>query len=201
VDPSCGGEEVEVSLLSGKFYKNCEASSQFAGGLYDCQYAFSGKMMDEPNQIWASNGEGVSAWIQVNFKGPVQVTSIQYLNKANPGERNKAITIRFSDGSHSQVQLRNTQNIVPLEVQPTITKSVRFTIDQVYSSINNGGAFKIMGVPCLEEEGIVHKEQSNKIKLKCHHNIANNDAIQKRNYAVGDEFIAYCSDSCVGQQD
>lgn len=40
-EPSCGGEEVSVSNPDGDHFSNCEASSSFPGGEFDCQYAFS----------------------------------------------------------------------------------------------------------------------------------------------------------------
>ena len=41
--------------------------------MYNCEYAFNGKMIDKPYSIWASNNEGVGAWIQINFKSDYQV--------------------------------------------------------------------------------------------------------------------------------
>jgi hypothetical protein len=37
--------------------------------------------------------------------------------------------------------------------------------------------------------------------LKCNHNLSNNDEIQKRSFAVGDEFLVNCMDSCASEID
>jgi len=166
-EPSCGGEEVIVSDPDGSHFGFCEASSSFPGGEYDCQYAFSKKMEDAPFAMWVTNGEGVSAWLELTFKFFVQITAIEFRNRVNPGERAKSISMKFSDGSTVTNSLRNTPSPIPLKLKATTTKSVKFTIESVYSTINNGGAFNIMGVPCMEEEGISQREQSGKIKLKC----------------------------------
>lgn len=62
-EPSCGGLEENISLPEGSLYKDCEASSQFPTGEFDCNFAFSGKMEDSPFGMWASNGEGIAAWV------------------------------------------------------------------------------------------------------------------------------------------
>lgn len=77
------------------------------------------------------------------------------MNRVNPGERAKTIKIEFSNGSHEIHHVRNSPLEVFFKVNPTTTTSVRFTIDAVFSTINNGGAFNIYGVPCIEPEGVV----------------------------------------------
>jgi len=68
---SCGGDKVNLSLLSGPYYKTCEASSSFPNKEYECEGAFNGKMLDAPFDMWASDGEGVAAWIKIEFKQSV----------------------------------------------------------------------------------------------------------------------------------
>lgn len=58
-----------------------------------------------------------------------------------------------------------------------ITTSVKFSFESVYSTINNGGAFDIFGIPCIEPEAIINDKQSEKIILKCNHNFVNQDVI------------------------
>jgi len=68
VEKSCGGEESNISDVTGKYYKTCVASSEHPEGKFNCDNGLNGKMEDQPFAMWASNGEGVSAWIKVIFK-------------------------------------------------------------------------------------------------------------------------------------
>jgi hypothetical protein len=45
--------------------------------------------------------------------------------------------------------LRNTDGIQELKFEATVASSIKFTIDEVFSSINNGAAFDVYGIPCL----------------------------------------------------
>jgi hypothetical protein len=65
---SCGGVEQEVSKTDGLAYESCKASSVLDGGEYNCDYAFTGQMIDAPFKTWSSNGEGIGAWIEISFK-------------------------------------------------------------------------------------------------------------------------------------
>lgn len=65
---SCGGTEIEVSATSGPAFASCKASSVLDGGEYNCEYAFTGQMIDAPFKTWSSNGEGIGAWIEIELK-------------------------------------------------------------------------------------------------------------------------------------
>lgn len=67
-EPSCGGELINVSDPNAGYFDACSSSTSFVDGQYKCEYAFSKKMIDAPFSMWASNGEGVSAWIEIRFK-------------------------------------------------------------------------------------------------------------------------------------
>lgn len=59
----------------------------------------------------------------------------------------------------------------------------------VYTSFNNGGSFKIMGLPCIDP--LAKKEQPEEgenqlIELKCKDSMVNNKQLEKRNYIAGD---------------
>ena len=64
---SCGGIETNIGLTSSDAFDSCSASSVYPNGMWNCEYAFSGKMIDAPFSSWASNGEGMGAWIEVSF--------------------------------------------------------------------------------------------------------------------------------------
>jgi len=68
-------------------------------------------MLDAPFSMWATDGEGVSAWIEIKFKSAVQVSTIKYRGRSSAGERNKKITIFFSGGQKFSTNLRNTDSI------------------------------------------------------------------------------------------
>lgn len=198
---SCGGAEILVSNPEREFFKECSASSSFAGGMYNCEHGFAGKMEDAPFGMWATNGEGLSAWIQIDFKSPIQVTTINYRGRAGSNERNKKITTKFSSGEEFSTILRNTDSIQPLKLQTQSTDFVKFTIDEVYSSNNNGGAFDIMGIPCFVEPGETYTDPANDIDLKCEDTYSDNDEIIKRAFKDGDIFRVHCATTCVDQKE
>lgn len=78
--------------------------------------------------------------------------------------------------------MRNTDGIQPLKIEPMTTGLIKFTIDEVYSSINNGAAIDVWGIPCMEEEGKTFDDPNRKISLKCEDNLTNNDDIEKKNF-------------------
>ena len=112
-------------LTTSEAYDSCSASSQFPNGQYDCDYAFSGKLLDEPFGIWGSNGEGVGSWIEIKFKKEYQVTRISFMNRANAAERTRKLEIRFSNGNKKVVSLRNTDTLENIPITPTITRSIK----------------------------------------------------------------------------
>jgi len=64
---SCGGEEVNLADPKGDTFDFCTASSEYPDGNWKCDMAFSGKMIDAPFHAWATDGEGVAAWMKVFF--------------------------------------------------------------------------------------------------------------------------------------
>jgi len=198
---SCGGEEQMVSDPKGKFYKTCSASSELGNGFQKCEHGLAGKMEDSPFAMWASDGEGLSAWMKVEFKAPVQITKIEYRSRAAANERNKRITVKFDDGQKFQTVLRNTDAIQPLNVEPVATESLKFTIDEVYSSNNNGGAFNIYGIPCFVESGVETLDPASQISLECKDTFSKNEQIIKRTFKDGDKFRAFCPKTCIEEKD
>ena len=48
--------------------------------------------------MWATNGEGVGAWIELKFKNLYQLQAVEYRNRAGSGERNREIEMEFGNG-------------------------------------------------------------------------------------------------------
>ena len=145
---ACSGDENNVSLSSSRYFRDCVASSEKDN--HKCESAFSGKLRDEEGGIWASNNEGVGAWIMLNFKGEFQLNRFQYKNRKNPAERNSKIELMFSNGETQIFNLKNSDEIHELKLETIKTKMVKITIRGVYGTINNGGAFNFFGVECSE---------------------------------------------------
>jgi hypothetical protein len=66
------------------------------------------------------------------------------------------------DGGETRVlTLKNLDSIQTFKIDPAvITKSVRFTIKQVFSMGNNGGAFNIFGTPCMDPKKLDNPEKT-----------------------------------------
>ena len=49
------------------------------------------------------------------------------------------------------VMLKNLEDVQTFNVDPgVVSKSIRFVIKQVYSMGNNGGAFNVFGIACVD---------------------------------------------------
>ena len=196
----CGGKESNIGLYNGGAFDSCSSSSAYPNNQWNCEYAFSGRMIDGPFTMWASNGEGIGAWLEVVFKQEYQITGIEFKNRDNPGERSKEIEMRYSNGETVSLSLKNTDRVVILSINPVVTRSIRFTIKAVYGTINNGGAFNIIGLPCkVEASSLTRVKNQDPINLRCEHNLINHEQLMKMNFQVGDRFKAACSASCIDQ--
>lgn len=70
----------------------------------------------------------------------------------------------------------------------------------VYTQFNNGGSFKIIGLPCInpnEKPEIEVEEDENEVmELQCKDTMINNMKILKKNYEEGDSFKVKCIEEC-----
>jgi len=55
-------------------------------------------MVDEPFNMWVSDGEGLDSWVEIELKKKYQITRWEYKNRENPAERNKLLHVQFSNG-------------------------------------------------------------------------------------------------------
>jgi len=97
-------------------------------------------MADQPMQIWVSNGQGIAAWMRIEFKKEYQITRIVYKDRDNTYERNKRLALTFSDGRTVYEDLKNTEMPQVLKSKAIVTKEIVITIDEIYTNINNGFA-------------------------------------------------------------
>lgn len=65
-------------------------------------------MIDEPFNMWVSDGEGLDSWIEIEFKKKYQITRWEYKNRENSAERNKQLQVQFSNGYELEQELRNS---------------------------------------------------------------------------------------------
>ena len=209
---TCGGNEINISKSTGENFKECSASSESQN--YSCNSAFSTKMYDEENGMWVTKGEGIGAWIEIKFKSIFQITKFEFKNRRHPGERNSKLELLFDNGEKQKYSVKNTDEIVMVKIDPMMTTSVRFTIRNVYGTINNGGSFNIYGVKCNnnddnEKSSIIPGVKSTKnipalfktndsdpIKLKCKDSLSNSHKFDNVKKSFGSKVLVFCPETC-----
>lgn len=134
-------------------------------------------MMDVPFKIWSTNGEGIGSWIEIQFKTDYQVTQIIYKNRESSIQRNRELQIQFSNGYLFSFQAKNTDSLQKIRFEPQIVRSLKIYIVSVYTSFNNGGSFRIFGLPCVDPNAKKLDKDGNEnalIEFKCKDNMVNN---------------------------
>lgn len=154
----CAGKEFNISLSTGRYFKKCLASSEKPN--FKCEDGFSGKMRDEEGGMWAANSDGKGAWVLVKLNGIFKLTKIEYRNRKNPSERNAQLEITYSGGETQNVFLKNDDEIHTIYIDSVRASSVKVTIKEVYSTINNGGSFNIFGLRCTTDDDYDEDEPS-----------------------------------------
>lgn len=119
--------------------KHCRASSELDPADYGCQQAFG---IDKKTG-WASNGEGVGAWIKAFFKSTKYITKLKLLQRNSPGGANKRVTIEFRPDIKPKVvtlekigNRKSDYNIINL--YNIRANYLKITITDVYGQVNNG---------------------------------------------------------------
>ena len=208
---TCGGKEINISNSSGEYFKKCSASSEAPN--YSCNAAFSTKMYDEENGIWATKGEGTGAWIEIEFKSIFEITKFEFKDRSHPGERNSKIELLFENGETQKFNIKNLEEVSTFKIDPIMTKSIRFTIKGVYGTINNGGGFNIYGVKCTNNDvvklsnipgvkGIKNLPplfktiDSEPIKLNCKDSISNTHKFDLVKKNFGSKILVLCPETC-----
>jgi hypothetical protein len=220
---TCGGNEVNVSASSGPHFDSCRTSSHFPFYLthWDCRTGLNEKMEDFKG-MWATLSQGVGAWMEVKFKGLYLLTRIEFQDRMNPIERNAKLRFTFDDGSNQDFYTRNVNERRTFFLEPIKTTTVRITILEVHGSFNNGGAFKIHGVKCInlglkresnnEAEQLLEKATGNTnpayikplfggstpkaIQLRCYDTVSNSKKFAAINRSPGSKVLVFCPDTC-----
>jgi hypothetical protein len=149
---SCGGKELWISDPNSEHFQSCKDSSSYSNN-WGCRNGLNGHNKDIEGSMWATKSEGVGAWLQIEFKNLFQVSKIVYHNRRNPSERNSEIVTVFSNGDEFKMKLKNFQDKQEFLIDPPIQSSfVKFTIKEVYGTINNGGSFQVYGIRCIDAD-------------------------------------------------
>lgn len=223
---TCGGEEFWISQPTSPYYLDCKASTQDVNNSRRCEEGLNGEMRDEPHggSIWASINEGVGAWMQINFKEMFQVSRVEFQDRSKQIERNKVIEVSFSNGSQKLLRKQNTSERREYKIDPPVKSHfVKFTIRQVFSTGNNGGAFKIYGykckkatpdddspanvgspfitgIPVPELPSLFDLQKNKPVKLSCYDTLDTNK-FNPHTISVGSKILILCKDSCVTSDD
>jgi hypothetical protein len=86
-----------VSLIGGAGKATCTASSAY-NDQWKCDHAFKNLFEDTDNKMWATKAQGAGSWIAVDMKEKMTIHSFTILNRKNPKEDNKDVTVSFDDG-------------------------------------------------------------------------------------------------------
>jgi len=135
---TCSGSQIK-KLKPGNI--TCTASSHF-GPVWSCKKAFDNKLkIGKKGSAWASRGEGVGAWILATFSRPVKIVKLKILQRHNPVEANKKVSLDTSSGWSQTAGLPakgdRHWNIISLS-KPVTTSWVKITVKAVYGTVNNG---------------------------------------------------------------
>ena len=97
-----------------------------------------GKVSDNQNDGWATNAEGESLWVKIGFKQTYLVDGIELANRVDDKERNKCLSLEFSDSSKQEITLENNASLQYFSLIPVKTEWVKIFVETVYSHTNNG---------------------------------------------------------------
>lgn len=149
---SCGGNESWISDPNALSFKSCSSSSFWASN-WKCENGLNGEFRDTEGSMWATNREGIGAWIEINFKNVYYLTRVEIKNRRNAQERNSLFEISFSNGKKQLIKLSNTEDVISIPLDPPQKSNIiRFSIKGTFGTINNGGAFKVYGLECKDIE-------------------------------------------------
>lgn len=208
---ACGGELLWVSQPNSPHFKECKTSSKY-NDQWGCMNGINGKLIDGPG-MWASNNEGVGAWMEITFKGLYEIHKITYRDRSNPGEMNKKLEFLFSNGKKFEYFHRQDYSEEVITLPSTMrTYWVKITIKEVYGTINNGGSFKFHGTKCsTQKEPEISKENNSKIKplfipgegpmynMGCLESVSNSKQLFNVDKTSGKCVVINCFDSCTDE--
>ena len=141
--------ECNPRAISEVTLSNCSASTEQGAG-QSCQKAFDGNTDDG----WATAGEGVGAWIKIDFDQFYRLTKINVMQRPND-EYFKDISLEFSDGTFVDYTLNYTypsKEWAEIDLSSygnlSNTNYVNISAHSVYTKLNNGfSEIKVFGCP------------------------------------------------------
>ena len=211
VPMACGGETVWLSNPNSDHFSKCETSSSYSTSSWICRSGLSGKMSDNPTSMWASNNEGIGAFMLITFKDLKEVSRIHYIDRLNPQEQNSILEFEFSGGEIETWNHKKSSTEEVIEfLNPYRTYWVKVTIKAVYGTINNGFALKIFGTNCSAQENPEGKknvktiislfdvQQNKEYNLGCYESVSNSKKLFNVDKNPGKCITINCLDSCSG---
>ena len=94
-----------MNIARQDFGSTCTASSEYNDPDFACENAIDGDINPfNTGSEWASNGQGVGAWIQINFPGTYQIVSIGFLPRCAQDMQITSVEATFSDSSRELVK-------------------------------------------------------------------------------------------------
>jgi hypothetical protein len=96
-------------------------------------------------QEWASNGQGVGAWLNLAWASPITFNQIVLFDRPNAGDQVTSANITFADGSFVAITTLNNDGSATYFnlATPVTTTSLRFTVTGVSSSTGSVGLSEI----------------------------------------------------------
>lgn len=197
----CGVQQELISEPNQKYFKTCSASS----GSTDCKDGFS----VEGNNKWIANSEE-SSWLQVDFNGEFEISSIVYKNTDNGESKSPIIKVQFSNGEQREFFIGSgklssiTWNVNP----PVISNNVKFIYTN--SNLKSGGNFEIYGAKCKFEDESKQEEEEEKealfedpdkdikdiYSLNCYDDFDSKGPLLKLNKKVNLKVRVFCQNAC-----
>jgi len=93
---------------------------------------------------WATNGQGVGAWLNLAWASPQTLTSISLFDRPNLNDQIIGATITFSDGSSLPVgTLPNDGSALTLTFPAKTVTSLKLTVTAVSATTRNVGLAEI----------------------------------------------------------
>ncbi len=80
---------------------SCQASSVYQNA--DCTNAFDGDFKNTDSSVWASDHEGVGAWIEILFDDIYRIDSTRIMQRRNTIEQFETVEISFDGVPTEQV--------------------------------------------------------------------------------------------------
>ena len=105
------------------------------------------KFQADTGIAWATNAEGVGSWIELTFDKATSIDMMRYANRDafsfSAEDSNRQVTLSFSDGSITVVELIDTTNVADdwqheYHFPQVTTTFVRITVNTVWGAVNSG---------------------------------------------------------------